>query len=160
MNRRRLPLKNFFWPLAATLLCCTATTPAMADGIGLSLNIGEPGFFGRIDIGDAPRPQLVSPRPVWIERPRGVRMQEPIYLHVPARQQRNWRRYCREYNACGQPVLFVRDTWYEKSYVPHYRERNGRHDESRDQGRDQGRDHDRDQGRDQGRDHDQSPRRE
>jgi hypothetical protein len=110
--------------LAAALLAAALATTARADGIGLSINVGEPGFYGRIDIGDAPAPQLVQPRPVWIERPRGAAMPQPIYLHVPPGHQRNWRRYCHQYNACGEPVLFVRDSWYQNSYVPHYRERN------------------------------------
>ena len=31
-------------------------------------------------------------------------------------------RFCGRYNACGRPVLFVRDDWYTRSYVPAYRE--------------------------------------
>jgi hypothetical protein len=145
-------MRHIPWLLAAALLGATLATPAMADGIGLSLNIGEPGFFGRIDIGDYPQPQLVSRQPIWVERPRGAPMQQPIYLHVPADHQRHWRRYCGQYHACGQPVLFVRDDWYQRSYVPRYRERHGHegHDEHHD---DRGDEH-----RDGGRDHDQSPR--
>jgi len=132
--------------LAAALMAGTLASAAHADGVGLSINIGEPGFFGRIDIGDAPAPQLVQRRPVWIERPRGAPEQQPIYLHVPPGHQRNWGRYCHQYNACGEPVLFVRDSWYQRSYVPHYRERKDRNDGERGDHGDRGDRHD-DEGR-------------
>jgi hypothetical protein len=96
-----------------------SATPAMAD-VGVSINIGEPNFFGRIDIGDAPPPVLRAQRPVIIERgPPGAPV-EPIYLHVPLSESRNWRNYCGHYDACGRPVYFVQDTWYRNVYVPHY----------------------------------------
>jgi hypothetical protein len=34
----------------------------------------------------------------------------------------NWRKHCRKYNACGRPVYFVQDNWYNDVYVPRYRE--------------------------------------
>ena len=99
-------------------LACTAA-PAFAD-VGVSISIGEPGFFGRIDLGDAPRPVLVAPRAVVIERPPPHVVLEPIYLHVPVEESRNWRHYCGRYDACGHPVYFVQDRWYKTVYVPHY----------------------------------------
>jgi hypothetical protein len=74
--------------------------------------------------------------PVYVEH-------EPIYLYVPPRHQRNWRRYCHNYNACGQPVYFVRDDWYQREYVPRYREREDnehweRHGDHRGEGHDHG----------------------
>jgi hypothetical protein len=99
-------------------LCLGFATSATAD-VGVSINIGEPNFFGRIDIGDAPRPVLRAPRPVIIERGPAVDV-EPVYLHVPVSESQNWRRYCGRYDACGRPVYFVQDTWYRNVYVPHY----------------------------------------
>ena len=52
--------------LAATLAAAALAAPAQAQ-IGLSVNIGEPNFYGRIDLGDAPPPRLVYRRPVVIE---------------------------------------------------------------------------------------------
>jgi hypothetical protein len=46
---------------------------------------------------------------------------QPIYLHVPPDHAKDWRKHCREYNACAQPVYFVQDGWYENVYVPQYR---------------------------------------
>ena len=53
--------------LCATLLgLCVA--PALAADVGVSISIGQPGFYGQIDIGNVPQPQLVYPRPVVIQR--------------------------------------------------------------------------------------------
>jgi len=102
-----------------------APAPALAADVGVSINVGEPGFYGRIDIGNVPRPILVYPQPVIIQQaPVGV-VSEPIYLHVPPRHAKKWRKYCGRYNACGRPVYFVQDRWYNTVYVPRYRREHG-----------------------------------
>ena len=100
--------------LIAVTLCAVAV-----PGFGqVSVSVGQPGFYGRIDIGDAPRPQLIRAQPVVI-RPAAVAV-SPIYLHVPAEHSGNWGSYCGRYNACSQPVYFVQPRWYNDVYVPHY----------------------------------------
>ena len=99
--------------------------PAFAQ-VGVSVSIGQPGFYGRIDIRDAPRPRILYREPVVVERVQ-VRT-EPIYLRVPPGHARHWREHCREYNACGERVYFVQDAWYTDAYAPHYRERHRHHD--------------------------------
>lgn len=99
-----------------------AAVPALAADVGVSVSVGQPGFYGRIDVGAFPQPpQVVYPQPVIIQpSPVGV-VRQPIYLHVPPGYARDWARHCRQYNACGQPVYFVQDRWYNEVYVPHYR---------------------------------------
>lgn len=97
--------------------------PVSAADVGVSVTVGQPGFYGRIDIGDFPRPVLVYPEPI-IVRPVGIAY-EPIYLHVPPGQAKKWHNYCGQYNACGRPVYFVQDHWYNDVYVPEYRTRHG-----------------------------------
>ena len=112
-----------------------ATAPVLAADVGVSLSIGQPGFYGRLDIGDYPQPLLIYRRPMMIER---VPMERPpIYLRVPPGHAKNWRKHCHKYNACGERVFFVSDTWYNREYVPRYQER---HQERRDEGRDERRD--------------------
>ena len=102
-----------------------AATPALAADVGVSINVGEPGFYGRIDIGNVPRPILVYPQPVIIQPgPVGV-ASEPIYVHVPPGHAKKWRKYCARYNACGRPVYFVQDHWYNTVYAPQYRREHG-----------------------------------
>lgn len=101
--------------MAATAL------PALAADVGVSISIGQPGFYGRIDIGDYPTPQLLYRRPMVIER--GAMDGPPIYLRVPPGHAKNWRKHCHEYNACREQVYFVQDRWYQKQYVPRYQER-------------------------------------
>ncbi|RDK08390.1 hypothetical protein DN412_21385 [Cupriavidus lacunae] len=94
--------------------------PAIAADVGVGISMGQPGFYGRIDIGNAPPPELIYARPVLVEpAPAGVAPQ-PIYLYVPAYQAKEWRDYCHKYSACGRPVYFVQQTWYENVYVPRY----------------------------------------
>ncbi|MEP6657815.1 MAG: hypothetical protein ABJC33_11310, partial [Betaproteobacteria bacterium] len=35
----------------------------------------------------------------------------------------DWRKHCRKYNACGQPVYFVQENWYNDVYAARYAER-------------------------------------
>jgi hypothetical protein len=99
-----------------------ATVPALAANVGVSVNVGQPGFYGRIDIGDFPPPRLLYPEPVIVQPvPVGV-VRQPIYLHVPPGHAKDWRKHCRKYNACGQPVYFVQEDWYNNVYVPRYRD--------------------------------------
>lgn len=103
--------------LAAAL--AAATTMSIAADVRVSVHIGEPGYYGRIDIANFPPPQLVFVEPVVIQPvPVGV---APIYLHVPPGHAKDWRKHCRKYNACGAPVYFVANRWYDDVYVPHYR---------------------------------------
>ena len=85
--------------------------------VGVSIGINQPGVYGRINIGDVPRPALYRPEPVIVAPPRVVVVQpQPVYLYVPPAHQQNWRRYCGQYQACGQPVYFVRDEWVRERY--------------------------------------------
>jgi len=94
----------------------------------ISIGINQPGVYGRINIGNVPPPALVLPQPVIIQRPTVVYERAPIYLYVPPAHQQNWRQYCGHYNACGQPVYFVRDEWVRERYEhEHPGWNNGRH---------------------------------
>jgi hypothetical protein len=115
--------------IVIALLMASATGATSAANVGVSVSIGEPGFYGQINIGNAPAPVVVNPQPVIIERGPTYVEQQPIYLRVPPEHQRNWRRHCREYNACDRPVHFVDSNWYNKVYVPHYREHRGYYEE-------------------------------
>jgi uncharacterized protein YcfJ len=94
--------------------------PALAADVGVSVRVGEPGFYGRIDIGNMPPPRVLYSQPIVVTpAPVGV-VRSPIYLHVPPGHARNWRKHCAHYNACGEPVYFVQDGWYNDVYVPRH----------------------------------------
>jgi len=126
-------MKRFL--IAAAVAAATISTPALAADVGVSISIGQPGFYGRLDIGDYPQPQVIYRQPMMIERVPADR--PPIYLRVPPGHAKNWRKHCREYNACGERVFFVQDRWYNREYVPRYQ---GQHRDRRDGGRDENRD--------------------
>lgn len=99
-----------------------AAVPASAADVGVSISVGQPGFYGRIDIGQFPQPVLVYPEPLIIQPgPYGV-LRRPIYLRVPPGHARDWGKHCHKYNACAQPVYFVQERWYTDVYAPRYRE--------------------------------------
>ena len=100
--------------------------PVFAADVGVSISVGQPGFYGQLDLGDAPRPRVYYSQPMYVEP--GARYQEPVYLHVRPGHTRNWRNHCQEYGACGQNVHFVNDRWYNDVYVPRYQERYGHRD--------------------------------
>lgn len=107
------------------ILLTTALTafalPALAQ-VGVSIGVGDPGFYGQIVIGGAPPPRVIYARPVIVApTPRYVRL-APIYLRVPSGYAEDWREHCEAYGACARPVYFVRDDWYYGEYVPYYRD--------------------------------------
>ena len=107
--------------LTALVATLAAAAPARAADVevGVSVQISQPGVYGRIDIGRFPQPQVVVAQPVIIERPvRVVRPAEPVYLWVPPGHRKNWRKHCRAYGACGVPVYFVQDGWYDQHVHP------------------------------------------
>jgi len=107
--------------LAVLAVLAVASTPAVATNVGVSVTIGDPGYHGQIDIIGFPPPQLLFPEPIIIEAvPAGV-VRPPVYVHVPATEAKQWRKYCKKYKACGQPVYFVQEAWYTGKYVPEYR---------------------------------------
>lgn len=146
-------MKRFL--IAAAVAAATLATPALAADVGVSVNIGQPGFYGRLDIGDYPRPQVIYRQPRTIQVVPMER--EPIYLRVPPGHARNWRRHCSEYNACNERVYFVQDSWYNREYVPRYQEQ---HRDRREDGRNERRDDDRGDHRNDrhGQDHDRHGR--
>ena len=114
-------MKHFFF---ITSLIVFAITTQAAD-VGVSVSVGQPGFYGRLDIGSFPHPEVIYPQPVVIRPvPVGV-VHAPLYLHVPPGHEKKWAKHCRKYNACDRPVYFVRDHWYEEVYVPEYQGRHG-----------------------------------
>jgi hypothetical protein len=95
-----------------------AAVPALAGDVSASIGIDQPGFYGQINIGDRPRPAVIYAQPMWVERPRKVVYVEPIYMHIPPGHEKNWSKHCGRYDACGRPVYFVRQDWYETHYAP------------------------------------------
>ena len=99
----------------ATLLLAAASLAHAAD-VGVSIAISQPGVYGRIDIGRFPQPAVVVPQPVIIAGPTvTVFGAQPVYMWVPPGHRKHWAKHCGRYNACGVPVYFVRDDWYENN---------------------------------------------
>ena len=103
-----------------------AMAPTLAADVAVSISVGQPGFYGQIDVGDYPPPRVLYRRPIMVERVERVEvLPSPIYLRVPPGHARNWRKHCHQYNACGERVYFVQNALYNSEYVPRYQERHG-----------------------------------
>ena len=136
-----------------------AAAPAQAADVdvGVSIGISQPGVYGRIDIGRFPQPQLIVQQPVVIVRQAAP--PPPMYLWVPPGHQKNWRKHCGKYNACGAPVYFVQDRWYQDHVMraPAYGDRyegarggdHGDHHDN-DNGKGKGKGKDKDKNKDKG----------
>lgn len=98
-------------PMVAASLLMALVSSVHATDVGVSISISQPGVYGRIDIGRYPQPVLVQTQPVIVQR--GPRLLEPVYLWVPPGHQKNWHKHCGRYNACGVPVYFVQERWYQ-----------------------------------------------
>jgi len=129
-------MNNKLFPALALALLATAS---QAADVAVSIQVGQPGFYGRIDLGNAAPPPVMMAEPIWVQR-AAVRPQ-PIYLRVPPGHEKHWDKHCAEYRACGVPVYFVREEWYQERY--------GR----RDDGPDQGHGHDKGKGKGHGKGH-------
>ena len=104
--------------LLATLAVALSVPAAQAADVGVSIQISEPGIYGRIDIGRFPQPQVVVAQPVVIAQPKVVvGRAEPVYLWVPPGHRKDWGKHCGKYNACGVPVYFVSDDWYDSNVM-------------------------------------------
>lgn len=136
MDSRRFRL------LACAVLGAAGTlalqAPALAGDVSVSVNLATPGLYGQINIGGdvpaPPAPELLIPRPVVavpVVVAHGAPPPPPLYLHVPPGHERHWARHCHEYNACGRPVYFVSDRWYNEVYTPRWREHEHGHEDWR-----------------------------
>jgi hypothetical protein len=109
--------------LLLVALSATLAAPVSAQ-TGISIGIGQPGFYGQLNLNGYPAPSLLYPQPVLIQplpgAVGGYGYGAPIYLRVPPGHARNWARYCARYGACSRPVYFVQDSWYNNVYVPRY----------------------------------------
>jgi hypothetical protein len=133
-------MKTVFSMIFAAFVLASQSAHAGTPIINLSVS-GEisPGVYGQVQFGNAPPPPVLYAKPMIISRPPPNVVLEPLYLHVPPGHAKHWAKHCREYNACGRPVYFVKSAEYE----PGYRERRdmrhrdkGRGDEERgDEGR-------------------------
>jgi hypothetical protein len=112
------------------LLACAAASAATQVSVIVEGQI-KPGVYGRVEVGNPGAPPPVwRPQPVIIAPQPAVVEVVPVYVHVPPGHARNWRRHCHKYQACGQPVYFVKSAEYEPGY------KKKRHHHGRDRDRD------------------------
>ena len=130
-------MRLWFMGLTAAVSLAGANVGRAGDlGINVILS-GQvaPGIYGQVQLGNASPPPVVYAQPMLIEAQAAP--PPPVYLHVPPGHAKNWRKHCREYNACNRPVYFVRS----EEYAPDYERRNHGHGHDRDDDHDHGHGH-------------------
>jgi len=130
-------MRNVSTVAAVAVAALSWWLPATAADVGVSVQISQPGVYGRVDIGRFPQPVLVQQQPIIIVRETRVQLAQPVYLWVPPGHQKNWRKHCGKYGACGVPVYFVQDGWYQENVNHH----------GKGQGKGHGKDKDKDKGK-------------
>jgi hypothetical protein len=138
---------NYRFALIALAGLAALPAAQAATDVGVSVQVSQPGVYGRIDIGNT-RPQVINTTPVIIAQPQPapqpqmrqapvvVAPPQPIYMWVPEGHQRNWKKHCHRYNACNQQVYFVQDQWYNDNI------RGNRHADDHEHRKHKHRDHD------------------
>jgi hypothetical protein len=120
--------------LGVALVLATSAWAAQAQA-NVNISIGgiiKPGVYGRVEVGNQPPPPIIYPQPVVITQPvivtqPGVIVQQrPIYMHVPPGHAQHWAKHCYKYNACNQPVYFVRNEYPRHHDGRGYRDGRGR----------------------------------
>jgi len=120
---KRLLLSSVITASLATLLIASPPSALAQVSVGVNFNVGDPNFYGQVDLENGPPPPVMYNTPVVVQpAPPGV-YYPPVYLRVPPAYYQNWPQYCSYYNACYQPVFFVQDSWYLRVYSPMYRTR-------------------------------------
>jgi hypothetical protein len=114
---------NVFRKVAvATIVVVAGVQIAAADSIGsaraASSTTATPGVYGRLDVDSKQSPPLVYEQAMFIEAPETAGKVQPVYLHVPPEHAKNWKKHCAKYQACKQPVYFVKSAEYEPGYDP------------------------------------------
>ena len=73
--------------MIASAVAVAFSSPVFATDVGVSVSIGQPGFYGQIDIGGYPRPPVIYGQPILVERvpvhrPPTLRMASPDPLQT------------------------------------------------------------------------------
>jgi len=129
-------VKTVFSITFAALVLASQAAHAGTPIINLSVS-GEisPGVYGQVQFGNAPPPPVLYAQPTIITRQPPNVVLEPLYLHVPPGHAKHWAKHCREYNACGRPVYFVKSAEYEPGYRERRDKGEGRDEYRGDEGR-------------------------
>ena len=132
------------------VIAAVVAVPAFAGDVSASIAVSQPGFYGQINIGDFPQPAVIYAQPVIIQSPSQSVHVAPMYLRVPPGHEKHWSKHCAKYGACGRPVYFVREDWYQTQYLPHYQNQ-GQDDRGKSHGNSA--EHAHGQGKDKGKEH-------
>jgi hypothetical protein len=97
-----------------TLLLLLGSGVAYAGDLNVGISVAgqvSPGMYGRVEIGNTPPPVVYAQPVIVVQQPRPIPV-VPVYMHVPPGHAKKWSKHCHKYNACSQPVYFVKSAEY------------------------------------------------
>jgi hypothetical protein len=98
--------------MAVAFAAIAATMKANAQEPNLrNATTGGPlraGVYGRVEVRGTTPPPVIYSQPVIATQVLVPASAQPTYLYVPSGQVRKWKQHCAKWQACDQPVLFVR----------------------------------------------------
>jgi len=92
--------------LSIIIMIILVAVPVQAADVGVSVSFNQPGFYGRISIGDVYGPAVIYPQPILILPAPVYVMPQPVYHHVSPGQ--------------------VKHRGYRNVYVPYHQAPGGR----------------------------------
>jgi len=115
----RLWLSRWATTVAVVAVCIAALAAALASRDAHAQDVSayrnvttggtlRPGVYGRIAVKGKAPPPVIYPQPVIASQALVPARAHPVYLYVPPGQVRKWKQACARWNACDEPVLFVR----------------------------------------------------
>ena len=110
-NSLRFPGSGRVAAFAVALLALLATAVPAAASELRNLTTGgplRPGIYGRIEVRGTTPPPVIYGQPVLVSQTTIPARMQPVYLYVPPGQVRKWKQSCARWQACDQPVLFIR----------------------------------------------------
>ena len=109
-----------------TILALLGTICTLITVVAQSTDTVDVGIYGRLDLKEFPKPELINARPVLIDRSSKHASIKPIYVHVPPGHEWHWHRHCYDYDLCATPVWFVSESWFVNVYLPTIGSQDGR----------------------------------
>ena len=112
--------------LIAAAMLAGASLAAQATDVGVSVSIGEPFFYGRIDINNYPKPRPDLPGAGRDPACAGGRQYAPTYLRVPPGHAKDWRKHCGNTTPAAARCTSCRTTGTTTLMHSQYNEKHGK----------------------------------
>jgi hypothetical protein len=96
----------------------TISLAVLASATAIAQTQTDTGIYGQLDLKGLPKPEVIQAKAVKANSSLMNAFSRTIYIHVRPGDEEHWARHCKQYDACGSPVLFVTENWFVNVYLP------------------------------------------